>query len=296
MTTTSPFAAIRQPRRGFTLIELLVVIAIIALLVAILLPAVLLAQKNAYISSTQSTMSSIGIALQEYHTDFNMYPPSSLVRNSELYNKGGFAIPEHAAYDYLAEALLGFEPSGNGGDGAGAAYSGTPVGISAYKGFSMAGSPRVYGPYMSLGASSITPDAGGTPAGSVYYCADSFPPQSGAPLPILYFTPDMSPAPAGTQIVNYASPTTANDIFNTADDSAAPGGGAFSPSAPTGGSTGTNNVNGPAFLALLGATNGSANVTVGGQTILGSNSYLLVSAGPDGVYFSADDIVQSGKN
>jgi len=307
MITITPAFGLHKRRSGFTLIELLVVIAIIALLIAILLPALLLAQRNAYSSSTQSTMSSIGIALQQYHTDFHMYPPSSAVRSTSptsgsgtpIYNNGGFAIPSGAAYDYLAEALLGFEPGGTGGDGAGAAYSSTPLGLQAYKGFSMAGSPQVYGPYVSLGASSITPDANatsaGAPAGSVYYFADSFPAQTGAPLPILYYTPDMTPAPVGTQILNYNSPSTANDIFNLADDNAAPGAGAFSPNPPTNGAT-TGQVDGPAFLALLGATNGSADVTVSGQSIVGSNSYLLVSAGADGTYFSADNIVQGGRD
>ena len=257
----------------------------------------LFAQKNAYESSTQSTMSTISIALEQYHTDFNMYPPSSAVRTSKLYTSGGFPIPENAAYDYLAEALLGYEPGSTGGDGAGAPYSSTPVGIQAYKGFSMAGSPQVYGPYVSLTASSITPDPGATtadaPAGSLYYFGDSFPSQTGAPLPILYYTPDMTPAPVDTPIVNYTSPTTADDIFNTADDSLAPGGGAFSKNAPTGGSS-PGQVDGPAFLALLGDTNGN-NYTVAGQTILGSNTFLLVSAGADGTYFNGSNIVMSGR-
>ncbi len=269
-------------RRGFTLIELLVVIAIIALLIGILLPALLLAQKNGYVSATESTMSTISIALEQYHTDFSMYPPSSAVRSSPLYSGVGFPIPEHAAYDYLAEALLGFEPVG--ADGAGAPYSATPAGIQAYKGFTMAGSPKVYGPYVSITASSITPDAGNP---GVYYFGDSFPPQSAAAMPILYYTPDISPAPVGTTIINYSSPTTADDIFNTADDSAAPGGaGGFSASDT-------------AFLALLGATTGGGSsnpdMTVAGQTILGSNTFLLVSAGPDGTFFTGDDIVQSGR-
>ena len=111
-------------------------------------------------------------------------------------------------------------------------------------------------------------------------------------MPILYFTPDMSPAPVGTTIINYTSATTADDIFNTADDSAAPGAGAFSPTAPTSGSS-SGQVDGPAFLALLGATNGNA--TAPGQTILGSNTYLLVSAGADGTYFNGSNIVLSGR-
>ena len=283
-------------RSAFTLIELLVVIAIIALLIGILLPALLLAQKNGYISATESTMSSISIGLEQYHTDFNMYPPSSATRYTGsstptpplLYTAGGeFPIPAGAAYDYLAEALLGYEPGNNGngayGDGAGAPYTGTRAGIQAYKGFSMSGSPQVYGPYVSLTASSITPDAASP---GCYYFGDSFPPQSAAAMPILYYTPDMTPAPVGTTIMNYTSPTTADDIFNAADDSAAPGGAS--------GFTQTDT----AFLALLGATNTSGatpNLTEQGQTILGSNTFLLVSAGPDGKFFTGDDIVQSGR-
>ncbi len=267
---------------GFTLIELLVVISIIVLLIAILIPAVLLAQKNANIAATQSTMSSIGIALQEYHTDFNMYPPSSIVRAGPIYNGGsGFIIPQYAAFDYLAEALLGFEPASSGGDGAGATSNSPILGIQAYKGFSMAGSPKVYGPYMSLGASSITPDPNA--AGAYYFC-DSFPPQAGAPSPIVYYTPDLTPAPTGTAIMGITS-TSGTDIFNSYDNSA------------TGGAAGFETTD-TAFLSLLGAKGPAGTIAnyQAGETILGSDSFLLVSAGPDGTFFTGDDIVSSGRD
>ncbi len=45
----------------------------------------------------------------------------------------------------------------------------------------------------------------------------------------------------------------------------------------------------PVFLKLLGSS--SANNVSG--AISGEDNFLLVSAGPDGVYFSADDIVDS---
>lgn len=68
----SPFR--RGAESAFTLAELLVVAGIIALLIAITLPALQVARKQAMKASCGVHMQQLGLALQQGHTEFGYYP------------------------------------------------------------------------------------------------------------------------------------------------------------------------------------------------------------------------------
>jgi len=116
MKPSSHASAARQRSAGFTLIELLVVISIVALLVALLLPALSKARESAQIAMCLSNLRQIGIGLHIYSTgydehlppfDQNGKPPSNIIKPFNGNTMGlGLLITE----ELVSEELLRNDP------------------------------------------------------------------------------------------------------------------------------------------------------------------------------------------
>jgi prepilin-type N-terminal cleavage/methylation domain-containing protein/prepilin-type processing-associated H-X9-DG protein len=86
-------------RVGFTLIELLVVISIIALLVAILLPALGSARKAAQLTACASNVRQIGLALSMYAMDNNRHMPVVIHGGGQPWANMGIWVDYSSTYN-----------------------------------------------------------------------------------------------------------------------------------------------------------------------------------------------------
>lgn len=71
-------SALRRRARGFTLIDLMVTLVFIAVLVALLLPAVQAAREQARRVQCENNLRQLGVALQNYHHAHGLLPPGSV--------------------------------------------------------------------------------------------------------------------------------------------------------------------------------------------------------------------------
>jgi prepilin-type N-terminal cleavage/methylation domain-containing protein len=91
---------VKDKKRGFTIVELLTAVSIIAILIAVLMPSLAMIRKMAKETKQKAQITTIGMALTAFKNDQGDYPPSDR-------NILPAPVPVYGGAQKLAEALLG---------------------------------------------------------------------------------------------------------------------------------------------------------------------------------------------
>jgi prepilin-type N-terminal cleavage/methylation domain-containing protein len=95
--------AMKRERTGFTLVELLTVLAIITMLVGLLVPSMATVRRFARETKQRAQLTTMDLALTAFRDERGEYPPSEYE---------GLLFPDYCGAQKLAEALLGWDLMG----------------------------------------------------------------------------------------------------------------------------------------------------------------------------------------
>ena len=294
-------------RTAFTLVELLVVIFIIAALVGILIPVVGKVRKGARNAATQQTIATIASAIEQYYQAFHAYPGP--IANSQIYNTSNPPLIYYTAAldktkitmsENLVLGLLG-----------GLIYDSTATPTTVYNPDLISSGPRnltsanqkttpSFMPKSNLSDGLFKDDAASASDSIIPEFVDNY----NSPMPILYLRSNVGAGGIAYDSDVTPTPTQQYDLQQIIGYTSTSIGVGRSPQSPYVGNTGTNGLNNCNSAKSMDSANANyyypydlypylTNPAIA-NTPRNKDGYILISAGPDRIYGTDDDICNFG--